>query len=99
LPRFFYIQKTVPLQDIAYFSKSDYETRELDYFIQNVLLAKVETNQRQEANTQLPIKGTIIETFDLRCMFKNKFFQTICNQHIEEFLDSFFVYGINRDYE
>jgi len=99
LPRFFYIQKTVPLQDIAYFSKSDYETRELDYFIQNVLLAKVETNQRQEANTQLPIKGTIIETFDLGCMFKNKFFQAICNQHIEEFLDSFFVYGINRDYE
>gem|GEM_PF-5426677 len=58
----------------------------------------METNQKQEANPQLPIKGTIMETFGLGCMLKSKLYQAICDKRIEDFLDSFFVYNLNRDY-
>lgn len=98
LPRFFYFYKTLPLEDIAYFSQDDYETKELDYFIQNILVAKTETTQKQSANVQLPVKWTIIENFDLGCMFQNKLYQDICDKHITEFLNVFFVYKLSNDY-
>ncbi|MBU0626463.1 hypothetical protein KKG31_04005 [Patescibacteria group bacterium] len=99
LPKFFSIYKTLPLQDISYFAQETYNSKELDTFIQNILLAKRENNEKQNANIQLPLKETLVETFDLGCVQQQKIYQKICNIHIENFLDSFFVYALRQDYE
>lgn len=99
-PQNLVIQKTIPLNDITYFNKEDYEIKNLEIFIENMIFNKKnEIKVKIDKNKQLFLNENINRTFNLSCLFENRFTEKTCNYYLNNFLKYFFVYDISSDIE
>jgi hypothetical protein len=89
---------TIPLKPIDYFVDPDYSPDELETFVNNVVFTKKFITPQPFIHTQLPLETTLVEDFNLGCLFENKFSHSTCNYYFQEFLSSFFVYKLSMDY-
>ncbi len=98
VPRYFYLYNTLPVKQLSYFSWGDYEVTELENFVNNFVFTKKIIAKTAFINVQLPIEKTLIDDFNLSCIFENKISKIACNYYLGDFLNSFFVYNISADY-
>ncbi len=98
LPKYFYMYNTIPLKPIDYFADPHYSPDELETFVNNVVFTKKFITPQPFIHTQLPLETTLVEDFNLGCLFENKFSHSTCNYYFQEFLSSFFVYKLSMDY-
>jgi hypothetical protein len=89
---------TIPIKESSYFSGGSYDTNELENFVNNFVFTKKITIGKTFTRVQLPITKTLVDDFNLACLFESKFSQNTCNHYLSNFLDSFFVYNISIDY-
>ncbi len=98
VPRYFYLYNTLPNKPITYFSWNTYATNELENFVNTFVFTKKITTITPFIRTQLPISTSILQDFNLSCVFENKLSATTCNYYLHDFLDGFFVYTLSSDY-
>lgn len=98
IPRYFYFYSTLPIKHITYFSGSEYDIEELENFINTFIFTKKITINKPFTRVQLPLTKDIIESFNLSCIFESKLSKKTCDYYLDNFLDSFFVYMISKDY-
>jgi len=97
IPRFFWISKTAPIQDIEYFNKWTYDIEELDTLFKNVFIWSNKNAKQPTKNISFPIPRWIIEEFNLQCVFQSKISSIICDIFINNFLEKFFIHTIETD--
>lgn len=98
VPRYFYMYTTIPVKSLEYFSGDTYETDELENFVNTFIFTKKITVKKPFTRVYLPIGTTLVDDFNLSCVFENKLSNTTCNYFLNDFLDSFFIYNISSDY-
>lgn len=98
VPRYFYMYNTIPTKPLAYFSGNTYDISELENFVNTFVFTKKITVAKPLTRSQLPITRSLVDEFNLSCLFENKFSSNTCNFYFDNFLDSFFVYAISVDY-
>ena len=98
IPRYFYMYNTIPIQPLSYFSGNTYDVAELENFVNNFVFTKKITITKSFTRVQLPLTKSLVDTFNISCLFENKFSKDTCNYYLNDFLDSFFVYTIPTDY-
>lgn len=98
VPRYFYIYNTIPIQQADYFSGGNYDISELENFVNNFVFTQKITITTSFTRVQLPLSKTLIDDFNLSCLFETKFSKNTCNYYLNDFLDSFFVYNLSIDY-
>jgi len=98
VPRYFYMYNTLPVKQLSYFSGGNYDTSELENFINIFVFTKKITVAKSFTRVQLPLSKTLVDDFNLSCIFENKISQRTCNYYLNDFLDSFFIYNIPGDY-
>ena len=98
VPRYFYIYNTIPVKPENYFSGNNYDISELETFINTFVFTKKISIDKSFARVQLPLSKTLVDDFNLSCIFENKLSKSACNHYLNDFLDSFFVYNISIDY-
>lgn len=98
MPRYFYIYNTIPIQQADYFSGGNYDISELENFVNNFVFTQKITIITSFTRVQLPLSKTLIDDFNLSCLFETKFSKNTCNYYLNDFLDSFFVYNLSIDY-
>lgn len=98
VPRYFYMYTTIPVKALSYFSGGTYDISELENFLNIFVFTKKITVSKWFTRVQLPLSSTIIDDFNLSCIFENKFSKSTCNYYLNDFLDDFFVYTISADY-
>lgn len=98
VPRYFYMYNTIPVKALSYFSGGTYDTSELENFINIFVFTKKITVNKWFTRVQLPLSVTIMDDFNLSCIFENKFSKSTCNYYLNDFLDDFFIYNISVDY-
>lgn len=98
VPRYFYIYSTIPVKPLSYFSGSTYDIIELENFINAFVFTKKITIANSFTRTQLPISKSLVDDFNLSCLFESKISQRACDYYLGDFLDSFFVYAVSIDY-
>lgn len=89
---------TIPIKDSNYFSEANYDTSELENFVNNFVFTKKITITKSFTRVQLPLSKTLVDDFNLSCLFENKFSENTCNHYLNDFFDRFFVYNISIDY-
>lgn len=98
VPRYFYIYSTLPVKSIAYFSGWTYDPSELENFVNTFVFTKKITVGKPFARIQLPVVETLIDDFNISCIFEGKLAKRTCDYYLNDFLDNFFVYNISLDY-
>lgn len=98
VPRYFYMYNTIPIKEASYFSESTYDTSELENFVNNFVFTKKISITKAFTRVQLPLTATLVDDFNLSCLFENKFSKDTCNHYLNDFFDRFFVYNISIDY-
>lgn len=97
IPRIFRITKTTPLQALSYYASGNYSKDEMESFLKNMIISNNKTFDLRNKQQQLPITNSIIETFNINCIFQNKIYNKICSSTTENFINSFFIYNIDID--
>ena len=98
IPRYFYMYNTIPIQPLSYFSGNTYDVAELENFVNNFVFTKKITITKSFTRVQLPLAKSLVDTFNISCLFESKFSKKTCNYYLNDFLDSFFVYTVATDY-
>jgi len=98
VPRYFYMYNTIPVKQLSYFSGGNYDTSELENFVNTFVFTKKIAITKSFNRVQLPLSKTLTDDFNLSCVFENKFSKNTCNYYLSDFLDSFFIYNISVDY-
>ncbi|MCX6823944.1 MAG: hypothetical protein NT085_02360 [candidate division SR1 bacterium] len=98
VPRYFYMYNTIPVKQLSYFSGGTYDINELENFVNTFIFTKKITITKSFTRVQLPLSKTLVDDFNLACIFENKFSKNTCNYYLSDFLDSFFIYNISADY-
>lgn len=98
LPKYFYVYDTIPIKNIEYFSWGEYALEELENFIHNVIFTKKFTISKPFTRVHLPLTESLVDTFNLSCVFDNKIHSKTCNYYLNDFLKSFFVYNLSQEY-
>lgn len=100
LPTNVFIHNSLQLKDKDYFLNSWYDITQLENFAKNILFTSSEQVHKSNKNIiSLPLKDDIINTFYLWCIKDNKIINKTCNYYINNFLNTFFVYDIQKDYK
>lgn len=100
LPKNVFIHQSLQLKDKDYFNNSWYDIKDLENFAKNILFTNSEQLNKSTKNIiSLPIKNNIESTFYLWCINDYKIINTTCNYYINNFLDTFFIYDIKKDYK
>lgn len=98
VPKYFYFYSTLPTKNMTYFSGGTYNTDELENFINTFVFTKKITVSKPFTRVQLPLETSLADDFNLSCIFENKISRMTCNYYLNDFLDSFFVYMLSKDY-
>lgn len=98
IPRYFYFYSTLPVKSMTYFSWWSYDTAELENFMNTFVFTKKITVNKPFTRVQLPLEISLIDSFNLSCVFENKISKNTCNYYLNNFLDSFFIYALSKDY-
>ncbi len=99
LPKYFYVYGTIPIKQMSYFSDGDYIIEELEHIVNTFVFTKKFTVSKPFTRIHLPLTDSLIQDFNLDCLFENKISSRTCNIFLNDFLDVFFVYNISRDYD
>lgn len=100
MPRNMFLYDSSPIEWKAYFDKSNYNIEELEKFAQNIVFTNSDQIEKTIKNTiSLPINESLKNTFYLDCIKDPKVINKSCDYYIDNFLDTFFVYDVSRDYE
>lgn len=99
LPKYFYVYGTIPIKQLSYFSWGDYAIDELENIINTFVFTKRFTISKPFTRVLLPLNTSLQEDFNLACLFENKLSSRTCNVYLYDFLDSFFVYTLSKDYQ
>lgn len=100
LPTNVLINDSLQIKDKNYFLNSWYEITQLENFAKNILFTNSEQLDKSNKNIiSLPIKDNITDTFYLSCIQDNKIINTTCNYYINNFINTFFVYEVQKDYK
>ncbi len=100
MPKNVFLYDNNPIKDKTYFESWDYEIWDLENFAKSVLFtntSQIETKKRIPIS--LPIEESISKTFYLNCTNNIKIFNKTCNHYIDNFIKTFFIYDISKDYE
>ena len=97
-PRYFYMYKTLPIQPISYFSGGTYELSELENFINAFVFTKRITVSQPFERTPLSLSTSLIDDFNLSCLFENKLSSATCYYYLNDFIESFFIFKLSSDY-
>lgn len=62
------------------------------------IFTKKITVSKPFTRVQLPLQTSLIDDFNLSCISENKLSSRTCNHYLDNFLDSFFIYMIPKDY-
>ncbi len=89
---------TIPIKEISYFSGSSYDISELENFMNNFVFTKKISNTKSFTRVQLPLTKTLVDDFNLSCLFENKISNNTCNHYLNDFFNRFFVYNVSMDY-
>lgn len=89
---------TIPVKQSVYFSGGEYDTNELENFVNIFVFTKKITVTKSFTRVQLPLSKTLVDDFNLACVFESKLSKNTCNHYLGDFLDSFFIYNIAIDY-
>lgn len=101
LPRMATIQTILPLQDKKFFSQPNYDVRELDRYMKDIIFwPLVVSADTQQKNELLPIPwGRLLPYFSLDCLEDTKLSSAICDYYVVWFLDSMHAYDLSQDYD
>lgn len=102
IPRWTFLYEPESIEYRTYFDDSNYDIEKLNNFMTNIVFIDYdEINSKQvEEPTFLPLENNNIEeTFFLSCANRPRLFNAICNKYIDIFLEGFFVYKINNDFQ
>lgn len=98
IPKVFVIQKTAPINEIEYFEDPEYDVKNLETLIENLIFSKKqEVNIKVEKNRQLFLDSDIKKTFNLACLFENRLTEKTCEYYLDNFLKYFYIYDIDKD--
>lgn len=97
-PKYFYIYSTTPIKNIEYFSWMTYDVNELENFVNAFVFTKKMGVNQLFTHAPLPLSKTLLDDFNLSCIFGNKISHRICDYYLNEFFDNFFIYNITSDY-
>lgn len=89
---------TLPVKQLSYFSGGNYAVDELENFVNTFVFTKKITVGKPFARVQLPLSKTLIDDFNISCIFEGKLAQKTCDYYIDDFLSNFFVYTVSLDY-
>lgn len=95
-----YEPNELPEKDI--FDDPNYDTQNLQKIIDKTIFVNYSDIwlKQSQAITQIPLENNSIEeTFFISCANKVRIFNGVCNNYINNFLESFFVYKISDDFE
>jgi hypothetical protein len=98
VPKYFSIATTLPIKPISYFDSSSYDTGELMQMIDNIVLTRKIASSQLMKNIQLPLQGTLVNTFNLKCLSQTQIYPGTCAYYTKNLLSSFFVYDLSTDY-
>ena len=98
VPRYFVLFQTAPLKPLSYFASWDYQEKDLEIFAQNVIFTPVQKDTIKQNSVQLPITESLVNTFNLECLFKNNILEGTCSYYIENFIDQFYLYDLWKDF-
>lgn len=98
VPKYFYLYSTLPVKQLNYFSGGSYDAMELENFISTFIFTKKITVSKPFTRVQFPLEKTLIDDFNLSCIFESKLSKRTCNHYLGNFLNSFFIYTISLDY-
>ncbi|MEI7558429.1 MAG: hypothetical protein WCJ45_06645 [bacterium] len=90
--------KTLPIQPISYFSGGTYELSELENFINAFVFTKRITVSQPFERTPLSLSTSLIDDFNLSCLFENKLSSATCYYYLNDFIESFFIFKLSSDY-
>jgi len=99
LPKNTFIYQTQLLKNLEYFKNDNYDVSELENLAKNTIfinLDQIEEPTRQY--TALPLKENIENTFYIKCIKQKKIFDRVCNKYVDNFLNNFYIYNIDKDY-
>ncbi len=100
MPQNVFLYDNNPIKSKNYFESWDYNISDLENFAKNILFTntnQIETKKRLPIS--LPIEESIIKTFYLKCTNNIKLFNNTCDYYINNFIKTFFIYDISRDYD
>lgn len=100
MPQNVFLYDNNPIKNKEYFESWDYEISDLENFAKNILFTN--TNQiktKKRIPISLPIEESISKTFYLECTNNIKFFNKTCDHYIKNFIKTFFIYDISKDYD
>jgi hypothetical protein len=100
LPKNVFINQSLKIKGKSYFLNSGYDIKYLENFAKNILFTNSDQLEKTEKKIiSLPINNNLQETFYLACLQNYKLINKTCNYYINNFLDTFFIYDIKKDYK
>lgn len=102
LPKWTFLYEPQEIKGIEYFNDSAYDISELEKIVNRTILLNYNEIWSKENNSveNIPLTNNSIEnTFYISCANQHKIFNWVCNKYITDFLNSFFVYKINDDFD
>lgn len=102
LYKWFVMPRSIVLYDDNKITKREnfkawYNIDDLQYFIENIIFTDYKSTQEIEKEPLLKIKNNLKDTFFISCIEKPINFT--CEYFLENFLDSFYIYDLSKDYK
>lgn len=101
LPQKVAVNKNIQLQDKSYFENPNYDIKEIQIFMDNfIYITHAESPQSNYKNKTIPLaKNSLINYFRLSCTKGILLYKGICNQILDEFLSTLYVYDLSQNYD
>lgn len=100
MPKAVFIYDLDSIKPIEYFDDQNYEIQELENLIKNIIYInykEINTKEKEDINLLKLENDNIEETFFVSCANWIRIFDSVCNHYIDNFLNSFFIYDIEKD--
>lgn len=102
IPRWTFLYEPETIKDREYFNNPDYDINELNNFMKNMVFVDYDEINSKKINDPVLLQlenNSVEDTFFLSCANRPRLFNTICDKYINIFLEWFFVYKINNDFQ
>lgn len=99
MPNTIFIRDLKKIKSKEFFEDKNYNIDYLEIFAKNILFINSEQTKTLSKNSiSLPLDETIENTFYLKCIKNTKIINISCDYYIQNFLNTFFIYNIQQDY-
>jgi len=100
MPRWTFLDNLDTIKEKDYFGNWDYDTNEIEHLMKSAVLIDYDAiwSKSAETNSLIGLKNNNIDaTFSTSCANRPRLFNKICDEFINNFLNSFYVYNIDSD--